>query len=160
MKGLNKEITNAICAVPDILEKKKRLAAVYKSSSRLTELNSVLYVRILQMMGIILKYYQQSSAKRVTKALAQQSSFGKDLLKRVNAIYQCSDNIEKEANLCAHEQGKRLEQASRKMSDQMDEMQPIIQVLKKVFIASPILRRIARIEGTLTTPKCITCSVW
>jgi hypothetical protein len=76
---------------------------INKASVELRNLSSALYVAILHAMSHILDYYKEKLIPKAFKVLSSQSSFQRSLIEKISAITQCSDAIDKEAELCGME---------------------------------------------------------
>ena len=81
---------------------------VHRATTELRNLSSALYVSILHAMSHILSYYRERLIKKSMKVLGAQSSFERDLLMKISAIKQCSEAIDKEAELCGMELTKKI----------------------------------------------------
>jgi hypothetical protein len=59
-------------------------------------------------MSHILSYYRERLVTKAVKVFATQSSFQRDLLLKISAVSQCSEAIDKEAELCGMELTKQI----------------------------------------------------
>ena len=108
----------ALEQIPTILSKSRRVLAINKTSPELRNYSSALYVAVLHAMGHILLYYQEKAIaagfSKATAVLVKQGAFQRTLLEKISAVSQCSNAIDKEAELCGMELAKETNQLAKK----------------------------------------------